>query len=322
MLPLGAGGAVLEETITLYLGLKEGEKADFEVVGRASAAFAEAVKEISYILEPGLEVRLEFDSGTEGSLKLKAILKSLHSSESRRAALLAIIGTIGTVLIADLRGYGTGKLLDRLFAPEQREQLSDEDVERIAKAVMAIKQGRIAKAPMQQMFKQLDRDPTIESVGAITKPDDKPSDPVPRSEFQIRAGIAPIVQTSPRTRTTPSTERLTLIRPVLLDSDRPWRFASPLGELPYRMDDKKFLKELLDGKAHLSMKSGIQISARVETDEELEGGVWVPKLRRITKVIRVHKKPEIQDLFSDPKKGNASKAKKRQAKKPKKRAAK
>jgi hypothetical protein len=72
----------------------------------------------------------------------------------------------------------------------------------------------------------------------------------------------------------------------------------------------------------LALTLCFQISARVETDEELEGGVWVPKLRRITKVIRVHKKPEIQDLFSDPKKGNASKAKKRQAKKPKKRAAK
>jgi hypothetical protein len=303
-------------------GLKEGEKADFEVVGRAAAAFAEAVKEISYILEPGLEVRLEFDSGTEGSLKLKAILKSVHSPESRRAALLAIIGTVGTVLITDLRGYGTGKLLDRLFAAEQRQQLSDEDVERIAKAVMDIKQGRIAKAPMQQMFKQLDRDPTIESVGAITKPDDKPSDPVPRSEFQIRAGIAPIVQTSPRSRTTPSTERLTMIRPVLLDSDRPWRFDSPLGEVPYRMDDKKFLKDLLDGKVHLPMKKGIQITAKVETDEEFEGGVWVPILRRITKVTRVHKKPESEDLFSDSKKRKGGKAKKRQAKSPKRRAAK
>jgi len=312
----------LEETITLYLGLKEGERADFEVVGRASAAFAEAVKEISHILEPGLEVRLEFDSGTEGSLKLNAILKSLHSAEGRRARLLAIIGTVGAILITDLRGYSLGKLLDRFFAPEQLQQLSDEDVMRIGKAVMDIKEGRIAKAPIQQMFKQLDRDPAIESVGAIARPDDKPSDPVLRSEFPIRAGIAPIVQTSPRSRTTPSTERLTLIRPVLLDSDRPWRFESPLGEIPYRMDDKKFLKDLLNGKVRLSMKKGIQITARVETDEELEGGVWAPKLRKITKVIRVHKEPESTDLFSASKKRKGGNTKKRQTKKPKKRTAK
>jgi len=64
----GREAASLEETITLYLGLKPGERADFEVVGRAAASFAEAVREISYILEPDHEVRLEFDSGTEGSL--------------------------------------------------------------------------------------------------------------------------------------------------------------------------------------------------------------------------------------------------------------
>jgi hypothetical protein len=68
------------ESITLYLGLKPGEKADFEVVGLAAAAFAEAVKEIAYILEPGTEVRLEFESGLEGSLKLKALLKTAQSS--------------------------------------------------------------------------------------------------------------------------------------------------------------------------------------------------------------------------------------------------
>jgi hypothetical protein len=47
---------MVEEIITLYLGLKEGQRADFEVVGLSAAAFAEAVKEIAFILEPGLEV--------------------------------------------------------------------------------------------------------------------------------------------------------------------------------------------------------------------------------------------------------------------------
>jgi hypothetical protein len=79
----------VEETITLYLGLKAGQRADFEVVGLSAAAFAEAVKEIAFILEPGLEVRLEFDSGTEGSLKLKAIIKSLTTPEGLRNALLS-----------------------------------------------------------------------------------------------------------------------------------------------------------------------------------------------------------------------------------------
>jgi hypothetical protein len=80
------------EAITLYLGLKPGEKADFEVVGLAAAAFAEAVKEIAYILEPATEVRLEFESGLEGSLELKAILRKLGSREAR-GVLIGIVAT-------------------------------------------------------------------------------------------------------------------------------------------------------------------------------------------------------------------------------------
>jgi hypothetical protein len=198
-------------------------------------------------------------------------------------------------------------------------EVSDEDVERIAKAVIDINNGKIAKAPLQQLFRQLDRDPNIDSVGAITKPNDKPSNPIPRSEFPSRAGIVPAIQATPRSRATQSTERLTLIRPVLLDTDRPWRFESPLGELPYRMDDKAFLKGLLDGKTHLSMKKGIQITAKVETDEELEGGVWIAKLRKIVRVLRVHKKTPADDLFSSSEKVKKRKAKKHQTKKPKRR---
>jgi hypothetical protein len=136
----------VEETVTLYLGLKEGRRADFEIVGLSAAAFAEAVKEIAYILEPGLEIRLEFDSGTEGSLKLKAVIKSLKTPEGRRTALVSIVATIGLMLVNDARGYGFGKLLDRFLAPEQRNELSEDDVKRIALAVIDINKGKIAKS--------------------------------------------------------------------------------------------------------------------------------------------------------------------------------
>jgi hypothetical protein len=304
----------LEETITLYLGLKEGEKAEFEIVGRAAAAFAEAVKEISYVLEPGLDVRLEFDSGTEGSLKLKAIIRSLRTKEARRAALLSIVCTVGGMLITDTRGYISGKLMDRFLDPEQRQQLSDADISRIAQAVNDINHGKIAKAPVQQLYKQLERDSNIESVGAITKPDATPIDTVPRSEFAKRAGLIQPIETSAKTRTVHSKERLTLISPVLLQTERTWRFRSPVGEFGYLMKDEKFLNDLLTGKHRLAMKEGIQITAEIETKEEFAGGVWIPKHREIVEVIRVHKKPETADLFTQPKKKKTSKKKRSKAK--------
>jgi hypothetical protein len=263
-----------------------------------------------------LDVRLEFDSGTEGSLKLKAVLKSLETKDGRRAALLSIIGTIGVMLVNDVRGYGVGKILDHFFATEQRKELSDQDIERIGKAVVDVNKGKIAKAPVQQMYKQLERDKNIESVGAITKPDDKPSQPVPRSSFSEKAGIAATIETSTKTRTISSTEKLTLISPVLLPTDRVWRFRSPIGEFGYFVKDEKFLNDGLHVRLHLGLKQGIQITAEIDTKEEFEGGVWAPKRREITKIVRIHRKVETDDLFAQPIKGKKGTKKPRKSKHP------
>lgn len=277
----------MAEAIILYLGLDPGEKADFEIVGLAAAAFAEAVKEIAYVQEPGLDIRLEFESGLEGSLKLKAILKSLKEPEGRRGALVGIVSTVGLVLINDIRTYGVAKLLDHYLIPQQRQELSQQDIERIAKAVHDISTGKIAKAPVREMYRQLERDDAIKSVGSIAKPDTKPIDPIPRSQFLARAGLVPDVETIPRSRRSVTKELLTVISPVLLPADRVWRFESMLGEHSYHIADLKFLDDALNGK--FKMKEGIQITAEVETIEGHEGGVWVPKRRTILKVIRRHK---------------------------------
>jgi hypothetical protein len=322
MLPPGAGGEVLEETISLYLELKPGQKPDMEVVGLAAAAFAEAVKEIAHILDPGMEVRLEFQNASESSLSLNAVFKTLKNRDGQRGTIIGVIIGTSLAFVCDVRQWSSAKLLDHYFSQEKRQQLSEEDITRIALTCKNVADGKLAKEPIQRVYKQLERDNVIESVGTITQPNTKPPAPVSRADFNERSGVSPIVHTSPWERSTPSTEKLTLIRPVLLNSPRPWRFDSPLGEIPYRMDDKKFLKDVLDGKAHLAMKKGIQISAKVETDEQLHGGVWVVTLRKIIKVIRVHKKPPADDLFSQSKKSKASTKKKRDTKRPKRRSTK
>jgi hypothetical protein len=302
------------EELTLYIGLKKGELADFEIVGLAAAAFAEAVKDIAYVLEPGIEVRLEFESGETGSLKLKALLKSLSTKDGQRGALVAVLSTVGLVLTNDVRTYGVGKLLDRYLLPEQRQQLSDEDIERIAKAVKAVSDGKLAKAPVQEMYKQLDRDEAVESVGSITNKDDKPIDPVPREKFPARAGLASNTdELDAKNRRRVSTELLTLISPVFLNADRVWRFSSAFGEHSYHIADLKFLSDALCGT--FKMKEGVQITAQIEALEELEGGVWRPKRRTILKVLRKHrmlKNKGQRDLFADAKKAKNYKHEKAQ----------
>lgn len=309
----------MQETISLHLGLEPGTKPDFEVTGLAAAAFAEAVREIAFFLDPTMEVRLEFESGTEGSTVLNAILKTSRSKEGLRGVLIGVILGTSAAFVSDTRQWGVQKLLDYYFASDKKSELSTEEITKIANICKDVADGKIAKEPVKKVYKQLERDAVIQSVGTITTPNTTPPSPVLRSSFSERAAIVPEVQTTPRSRTTSTTDVLTLIRPVLLESERPWRFSSAFGEMPYRMDDKVFLQSVIEGHSHISLKAGITITAKVETDEELSGGVWIAKLRKITKVIRVHRKAQTEDLFSQPKKPKARAAKKGAAKKPKRR---
>jgi hypothetical protein len=298
---------VLEETISLYIGLEPGAKADFEVVGRAAAAFADVVKEIAYILEPGLEVKLEFDSGTEGSLSLNAILKS-HSD--KRGALIAIAMVVGGWFVQDLRTYGVAKFMGAYLMPEQKKALSDDDIDRIAKRLKNVMDGKIAKESVQQVYRELERDKAIKSVGTVSKPGTKPANPVPREQFQTVAGNLPSVETTPKKRKKTSRERLTLISPVLIEGKRHWKFRSGVGEFGYAIEDEKFLKSLLSGRRKIPMKEGIQITALVDTYEENEGGVWVIKDRQIMVVERVHRAITHGDLFVPPKPKKSNRRKK------------
>ncbi len=70
--------------ISVYLDLEAGRVADMEVVARAALAFSAAVKDLAYVIDPGLDLRIELQSGTEGSLNLNTILRNLkdHKGEA------------------------------------------------------------------------------------------------------------------------------------------------------------------------------------------------------------------------------------------------
>jgi hypothetical protein len=104
-----AEGAV-EETISLYLELAPGKKPDLEVIGLAAAAFAEAVKEIAFILDPGMDVRLEFDSTTKASLSLNAVFKTLKTRDGQIGTLIGVIMGTSVAFVGDARQWTVGKL--------------------------------------------------------------------------------------------------------------------------------------------------------------------------------------------------------------------
>jgi len=288
-----------QQFLSLYLDLDEGENADLVVVAQASLALASAIKEIAYIIDPGLEIGIDFASGTEGSLSLNTILKTLRrttipSHITLRTIALVVIGWLGN----DLRTYGVTKFMDQLFSPEQRQSLSDDDIKKITDALQNTLEGKIAKAPMQHLYREIERDTAIKGIGATIVPGVKPSDIVPRQQFPERSGES-IDEKQPQKRTRTTNERITLISPVLLPKDRAWKFYLPsIGEFGARIKDEKFLASLLAGRRRIPMRAGIQIDVELDTREEKSGNVWVVKDRSVKRVIRVQRARSFPDLFS------------------------
>jgi hypothetical protein len=276
-----AGGFVTTAPVSLYLDLEKGEVADLEVVARTALAFSAAIKELAFILEPGAEVRVELVSGTEGSLSLNSIVRSIRGVATKDRLI-----TIGTMflfyIVAETRDYTFGKVLDHFFdkdAPEAERRLSDEDIERIRKAIEA----GAAKKEVQQIYREAERDPSIKGLGASLVPGERPPVIVPRSEFRERAGIV-IQETTERKRVVPQPMTVVLVSPVLQEGTRRWRLLGPQGEFGASVKDKEFTQRVLSGTTPVPMVAGIMMDIDLEVHEDFEGGVWVPKERVVAHV--------------------------------------
>jgi hypothetical protein len=273
----------MDQALTLYLDLEPGAKPDLATVARAALAFDATVKEIAFVIDPSLSVRLELKSGTEGSLKLNSLLRAVKDRADART-----LGTIAFVVLgwfaSDIRSMITQNMVEDFIRGEETLQLSDEEVSRIAKSVVEALNGKVGKREVEKVYQELQRDERIRGVGVTTNPDKKPRIIVPRAEFddRSRTGSEEIETLNKRTRT--NSEMVTLISPVLLPGGRKWRFSAGQVEFGASVKDEDFLASLLSGRESVAMVAGITMSVTLETKEENVGGVWVVKERNILKV--------------------------------------
>jgi hypothetical protein len=282
--------------ITLYLDLEPGQVADLEVVARASLAFAAAIKDLAYVIDPSLDLRIELESGTEGSLGLNNRLRNLRQKAGETITLAAVVGAIMGWFGEEVRHYGFEKLMAHItgedhqgFTPEQRKEL--EDI--IAKS----RDGKVAEQHVHRIYQELDRDPKIKGVGATQVQGEKPAVIVPRSEFHVRAGrAAPREETISR-RVRVEEVRVLLISPVLLPGNRRWKLKSAQGEFGATIKDTDFINRVLSGTTNVRMKAGIEMNIELETVEEFRHGVWEVVERSVLHVNGLIEPPPQGDLL-------------------------
>ncbi len=289
--------------ISLYIALEDGRKADLEVVARASLAFARALRESAAMYDPLADVRIELINSTEGSLSLNAVVSWLKSKTGieDEAALRAAVIALSVWFTTEVGNWGVAKALDHLTNQnvQQTLKLSDEELQKLAEMVAVALERRVADLAVKEVYRELEQDPAVIGVGTTIEPGAKPKEIVPKAQFRERSALETEVPAGTR-RDTISNETVRLIRPVLLESNRRWRFAGRTGEFGAPIKDETFLHNLMTGQIDLPMTGGIQLDILLEVKEENRAGVWTVLERNVLEVRHVHPPQLQQSLFSDP----------------------
>jgi hypothetical protein len=284
------GATVSDNSISLYFGLKEGERADLEVVAAAAIQWVELVRAAATAIEPNAQVRVELIDANEGSLRLNTIFEWVEehlariergSGEYPRLRKLAI--ALAVFLVVE----GPQKF-EYYFGESPKLELSEEDRRKIDELLKCTRDVPEIDAPRRKFFKTLERDPSITEIGVAETRDSEPVVTVPSKEFAERGGLWAIVEEE-QERTVRSILDVVLISPVLISEPRTWKFqpVDGLPEFSAVMRDPRFLKALEESHVQERLRTGIQMTIRLEVREYKVGRSWKVKRkgRSVTEVI-------------------------------------
>lgn len=268
--------------ISLYIDLYDGQVADLEVVANAALAFSSAVRDIAFIVDPSIEVRVELASGTQGSLSLNSLIRLVRGKVSA-ASLKKLAFGILLYFTLEARDFVTEKIMEVLageVVDEKQELATKADLEEFARQL----KERPVNPHIQNVYRELERDPAIRGVGATVSTLKRPDQIVPRSQFSVRSGTQLIVEKDFRRRVLKEQAIAVLISPVLVPGTRRWKLRTASGEHGYTIKDKDFINAVLSGRTPIPMVSGIELNVDIETVEEFRDGVWQIVERDVTQV--------------------------------------
>lgn len=278
----GTGEAVRDGEISLYFGLKEGQRADLEVVAAAALVWVEAVRAAARAISPEAQVRIEIINAAESSLRLNTILEWMETQLTRidkgtakykrlRKLAIALAVFVPTV------GYPT---FDFYFGTKPTASLNEQDRKLLNELLEQTRKDPAVKEKSQKFFKTLERDRSISTAGVSEGHNDPPIVNIPSEQFPERGGLWVILDDDAQERTTYPVVDVVLIAPVLLPLPRVWTFQpAGLPEFRATMRDKKFLSALNENHIREQLRVGIPMTIRLAVKETKVSGVWVQKNR-------------------------------------------
>lgn len=291
---------MIDDRLSLYIGLEEGRSADLGVVASAALAWEGLVKEVFALIGPGSAVRIELVNSTEGSLKLNTLIQAISRVKGQNPKTIAAIYAILAFFALAPFIHAQTDLGDWLAKQVGHEDgFNDTQKQEMRDTIDRALRDNAAREQKRAVFAELSRDPAIISVGVMTDPTPnvRPDVTIPRADFSRLRGL--VVDEPPmERRTVKKTITATLVSPVLKGQERAWRFQEDDGsdEFSATMRDPKMLAAL-DEPHGVTVTVGTEMTLDVSDREEKEDGVW-QVLRREIK--RVHNPELLNDSLQLP----------------------
>lgn len=276
--------------ISIYFGVDEGERASLEVIARATLEWTEAIRSLAFIIDPGLEVRVEFVESEDGSVWLSNLVRAVKEGDEKALKALAI-GILAFFAIGPALHLQAdfGDELFKALGHEDTVVLSDTEKQDIVNRVIEGIEKTNLLERRQAIIREVERDPAIRSVGVDTVPRrEGPRVKISRSEFPSYGARTDQVVLPPErdTRQLLGIDVI-VVRPTLRKGeDRPrWRFEKGGSEWSATIEDDEFIWAVRNGQTGLAMAIGERMKINVALDQEMQEGEWVIVNRRVTRVI-------------------------------------
>ncbi len=278
---------VSDNPVSLYFGLHDGKKADLEIVSRAAIEWVNSVRHSAKIIDPSVEIRVEFVNAHESSLSINTILdwgetqlERLENIKHRRLASLAV--ALAIFLLID-----AGPASDYWFGGPDELELSAEDRALLNKFLEEISRSEELKKSNRSFYNVISNDKAVRSVGICEFPGSSPAYSVPSSQFGERSGLWEH-ESDPNDRPAERISDVILETPDLSDKDLKWRFKDITTGKPFtaKMRDEEFVRLLEEGGVKENLRKGIKMQILIRFTERFVDGEWksLPSTIEVMKV--------------------------------------
>lgn len=278
-----------EAQISLYFAVPENQSPDLEVIANASIAWSRLLKEIASVVEPDVEIRVEFLSGTIGSRSINSIVKAVKKVANDHPVTVGPLLAIGGVFLLAVPSHIAGDAAQdvlKWFGHTDTVTIDDASAKRVAEQVVKLERNKCAVELRQTIYREARKDPISEGLGSAPRVGQRPTMIIPREHFQERAGIDQATVESVERKTEWKYDYpVVIVRPYSKGEERRWRFEHGGAEFSATMKDPHFLAAIKSG--HTGVEIGEGVEMRIDSRIKMEriGGVWHEKEWDVMRVV-------------------------------------